>query len=339
VAAQGFEVGPGLVIEIETTTTAPAPSESLQQGLQQGLNGALVALSDFLSQGDMGELSEAMEGLGPPETITQDVTVYIKGARIRVDIGANSLLGRLAPDGSVSEWAVLDRASGQVMDSDFFNRAIQASSAAEYEAFGGDAEVIPTEVSVGSELRTIQGHQTRKHTITKSAILATAMEGETGTPLGAMVNSTVDAWVATDGPYTEDAGIVQFFRVFGQELNLMPQPSASNDGLPQGAIVLEAHEVANISIGSVGTGELLATASSSTVVKGISRQELDDELFSAFEAEEQECKCSCEEFEELQAIGRLPKAQQQNEPRAMFLSMCAPKCGVSWAMNCGSGGC
>jgi hypothetical protein len=332
-AAQDFEVGPGLVIEIETSTTAPG----LSANVQQGINSALMAIAVLVPQENVGDWNAAMEELGPPETITQDVTVYIKGARIRVDIGANSLLGRLAPDGSVSEWAVLDPASGQVMDSDFFDRAVRAGSADEYEAFGGDADVTSMGVTASNEFRNIQGHEARKYTIGESVVLATDMEEESGTPLGVALSSTTDAWVATDGPYTEDAGIVQFFRVFGRELNLMPEQSNSDDGLPPSAIVLETHERAYISIGAAGMGEPLATASSSTVVKSITRQELDDELFSGFERGEEECDCSCDAFKELQAIGKLPKEEQQNHPKAMALSMCAPKCGMQWAMQCSGG--
>jgi len=335
VAAQDFEVGPGLVIEIETSTTAP----KLSQSLEQGLNSALALIVNFVPPGNVEDWNTAMEELGPPETVEQDVTVYIKGARIRVDIGANSLLGQLAPDGSVSEWAVLDPASGRILDSDFFDAAVRGS-ADPYAAFGGDVELPQRSVSRKDETREMQGHTVRKFVVSDGVVLSTGLEGEGGAPLGVQVRSETDAWVATSGPYTEDAGIVQFFRVFGRDLGLMPEQSGSDEHLPTGAIVLEAHERADIALGVPGgTGEFLATATSSTVVKSISRQELDGQLFSAFEAEEKECKCSCEEFEELQAIGRLPKAEQQNEPRAMFLSMCAPKCGVRWAMNCGSGGC
>jgi hypothetical protein len=332
-ATQDFQVGPGLVIEMETSTTAPG----LTQNVQQGLNSALMAIAVLVPQENVGDWNAAMDEIGPPETVKQDVTVYIKGARIRVDIGANSLLGRLAPDGSVSEWAVLDPASGRVMDSDFFDRAIRAGSTDEYEAFGGDADVTSMGVTASNEFRNIQGHEARKYTFGEMVVLDTGMEGESGTPLGVAVSSKTDAWVATDGPYTEDAGIVQFFRVFGRELGLMPEQSNSDDGLPPAAIVLEAHEQAFISIGTAGMGEPLATASSSTVVKSITRQELDDEMFSGFETGEKECDCSCDAFKELQAIGDLPKEQQQNHPKAMALSMCAPKCAMKWAMQCSGG--
>jgi hypothetical protein len=337
VAAQGFEVGPGLVIEIETTTTAPGMSENLQQGL----NSALAVIARYVPTENVPDWNEALEDFGPPETITQDVTVYIKGARIRVDIGANSLLGKLAPDGSVSEWAVLDPASGQVMESDFFDAAMRGSEDP-YAAFGGDVQLPPRQVSRTNETRQMQGHTVQRYVIEDGVALSTGLENENGDQLGAQLRSVTDAWVATDGPYTEDPGIVQFFRVFGGELGLMPRASgqpSSGDNLPPGALVLATREVADVSlaIAGAGPGSSIAQATSSTEIKSISRQELDDDLFDGFEAEEKECKCSCQEFVELQAIGRLPKAQQQNEPRAMALAMCAPECGMAWAMNCGGG--
>lgn len=326
--AQDFEVGPGLVVEFATSSTAPGLSEGMQQGLNQAF--ALIARL-LVPPGYDGLLDDAMEDLGPPQTVSQDVTAYIKGARIRVDIGANSLLGRLAPDGSVSEWAVLDRASGQVMQSTVFDRAVRERSGAEYEAFGEDAQVRPMGVTTGNEVRTILGHPARKYTFTREVILPTEMEGQDGRRLGASVMSTTDVWVATEGPYTEDAGIVQFFRVFGSELNMVPAGSPGS-GLPAGAVILETHEEAIIKLGSVGgTQETLATASSSAVIRSISRRDLDDAMFDGFERGQQGCDCSCSAFKELQAISKLPKQEQQNHPRAMKLAMCGAQCGGAWA--------
>lgn len=330
--APEFEVGPGLVVKIETTSTAPG----LSSNAQQGVNRALAVVAQFvsgLSDADQEAWDDAMEELGPPETVTQDVTVYIKGARMRVDIGANSLLGRLAPDGTVSEWAILDPRSGQVMDTDFFDRAVKARNAAEYEGFGGDTGLTPPVVRSTGDSREIQGHTAQKYVITQSVVLATGMSGPGGGPLATLLRSETDAWVATDGPYTEDAGIVQFFRIFGDELNLNAPESSSGVGLPAGGMVLETQERVDISIGSAGGGpsEALMTATSSTVVKDISRQELDDELFAAFDREEKGCDCSCSAFKRLQAISEMPTQQQQNHPEAMSLAMCARECAGRWA--------
>ncbi len=334
VEAQEFQVGPGLVIEMKTIATAPGLSEGMQQSLAPALNllGYLVGPNE--------DLQEAYDALGPPETVTQDVTVYIKGARMRVDIGGNSLLGKLAPDGTVAEWAVLDPASGRIVESDFFNAAMQGASDP-YEAFGGEVERPTRVVTRTSETREIQGHTAQKYVIQDWVVLNTGLEGEEG-ELGVSLNSVTDTWVATNGPYTEDAGIVQFFRVFGQGLGLNPQnpgQSAQGDDLPPAAIILASHEEAAVSVGSVsaGTGSQIATATSSTEIRSISRRPLDDALFSGFDRSEQACDCSCAAFKELQAIGKLPKDQQQAHPKAMALSMCAPKCGMKWAMQCGGG--
>ena len=58
---------------------------------------------------------------------------------------------------------------------------------------------------------------------------------------------------------------------------------------------------------------------------------------SSFDRGGQACDCSCHAFKELQAIGDLPKEQLQAHPKAMALIMCAPKCGMTWATQCGGG--
>lgn len=321
--AQEFQVGPGLVAEIEMTSTAPRLRPDAQAGLNRAV-GSLAFLASGLEGRNREEAIEALEGLGPPQTVTQNITVYVKGARIRVDIGENSLLGRLTPDGTVEEWAILDPASGRLMATDFFDRAVQARSAAEYEAAGIGAQLDPPVVRATDEFRTINGHSTRLYRISERVLIPTQMD------LGAAITNEIEAWVATEGPYQEDPGIVQFFRLFGEELNLSPAA-----GLPAPAMVLETEESGVIHLtlhsGSATEGLWLAEATSSTVIKNVSRRELDDEMFSGFEREEKGCDCSCSAFKELEAISKLPKQEQQNHPKAMSLAMCARECGGAWA--------
>ena len=86
--------------------------------------------------------------------------------------------------------------------------------------------------------------------------------------------------------------------------------------------------------GMVAEGRPIMSTSSLDEVTAIMRRPLADSLFGALEQPQQGCDCSCEAYDELKAIAKLPKAKQEAHPKAMVLSMCAPECGMRWGTQC-----
>jgi hypothetical protein len=283
-----------------------------------------------------GDVNAAGDAVGKPKSSVTDFTVSLKGNRMRMDVGGSSLLAGLQADGSAAEWAVLDPASGRVIQGADFDPSAGVAVAAENGGFfrsliEGLEETKFADVTTSDKgTRQIAGHTT--HGYGYGYLLAGAVPGEAPWVIGTRVDGTI--WVAEDGPYIDDELLVAFFRSVGAEIisGVLVTPPAEIMALAQQRPVLaKSEELKVFLIGNEsGQGTAPMQGSSSFEVKEIASGPLDAALFGGFEQAEKQCDCTCKGFKELKAIGKLSKRQQEAHPKAMALSMCTPQCMTTW---------
>lgn len=320
-----------LVVNLRVVTHSPRVSS----GLAQGLLSILGPIAGQLSDEGRRRVGKAILNLPKSTTSTMDYIVKIKGNRMRVDMGGSSLLARLAPDGSVAEWGVLDPASGRVMNSRTFDRGVRNANVA-FREFPGEFEIAPATVSRESETRTILGYPARRYRYTRHLSLF-PLGRDTGAPQ-LVVKKYGSAWLARYKDVPE-MDLALFLQVWARSFNDQGSgPMAVDEELKERGLLLETHDTTEIELHAYhpagsGTASPLMTTSASTTVTSVDRPQLDPVLFGGFETPKKECNCSCAAYDTLQAIGKLSKKEMEQHPRAMALAMCMPKC-VSYYMKC-----
>jgi hypothetical protein len=322
----------GVVVRIHSASVTPgAPQGSpLNQffGLLAEYTKPLVGWG-VVDLEDLGELLEDLHGELTPESSTMNYVVSLKGDRMRVDMGGSSLLAALTPDGSVAEWAVLDPASGRVINSDAFDTAILRDNFDPYAAVPGVFEIRDSKISPGGGAREIHGFTAQRYTYAYRLDIYPAGKGEQVPVI--MVLTKGSAWIAPGGPDV-DRDVAVVFRNWAEGFG----NQGNGKSLAQQGLLLGADETKTVTIGLTQSDEAgieVLQGSASFDVTDISRQPLDDAQFSGFERGETGCDCSCDAWKELQAIGEMSREEQEAHPKAMTLSMCAPKCATTW-MKC-----
>ncbi|REJ76859.1 MAG: hypothetical protein DWQ36_03585 [Acidobacteria bacterium] len=325
----------GVVVEIRSESVAPKletssalPGQLAQQAL------TLIAELDLMDNADLRELLLTREFAIEPKTTVETYEILHKGNRVRLDMGRNSLLGALTEDRSrIAEWAVIDPASGRVIQTDAFNRA-----------YAGEQPVTTTATPPGSLRRiagpdptgrteTILGHEAHGYTSTDELTMTPLGRPSGDAPVpGVVTRITTDVWVATEGRYAGDDELGAILRLLGSGFGAGEAGNAVAD-LSSRGLVLGSDQRTEIFMGSAVDGAFKggkALSSASWRVTGIERKPLDDSLFAGFERGEQSCDCSCAAWREMEAMGKLSKDEVRNHPRVMTHAMCAPQCAGQW---------
>lgn len=330
----------GLVMRVHTETVTPRLSEDKDAGFGELLmyirysRQLLEHLTDPFDRAPPPEEHPESVEAAPPAIL--DYTIYVKDDRMRVDMGSSSLLARLAPDGSVAEWGVLDPGSGRVVQSDYFDEAVRERSTEPYDPAGGTGDNVELKVAEDpaptGETDEILGHVAREYQYSYELHIYPLGRRPAGPDRGTVwiqVETTGTAWVAEEGPYVGNPDAASVFRVFVQS---HPSKVAT---LADRGLLLAVSESSTISL--VGADEPVMLGfealetSSSFEVTSIDLQPVDDALLAGFEQGKQACDCSCAAFEELKQL-------QEEDPNAMGKAMCSAECAMRWATECTGGG-
>lgn len=321
----------GLVMQIHTETVTPRLSEDKDAGFGEFLKAIRYSLFVLEQLTPDAPQREPDVEAAPPAIL--DYTIYVKDERMRVDMGSSSLLARLAPDGSVSEWGVLDPGSGRVVQSDYFDEAVRERSTEPYDPAGGTGDNVELKVAEDpaptGETDEILGHIAREYQYSYELHiypLDGARPGGAGGPaVWIEVSTRGTAWVAEEGPYVGNPDAASVFRVFVQS---HPSKVAT---LADRGLLLAVTESSTIRV--VGADEPVMLGfealetSSSFEVTSIDLRPVDDALLAGFEQGKQACDCSCAGFEELKQL-------QESDPNAMGKAMCSAECAMKWALEC-----
>jgi hypothetical protein len=344
----------GVVINLRSTNIAMHLTPQRHGDIQKGCHYLNRALSVVSIKKPCLQVIKALEGdsgdrIGTgPETSVANYRLSIKGDRARMDFGGSAMLGRFGADGAIGEWKILDPTTGRIVDSDAFSQSIESAGELPFGAGSGSGTSSPFRLDneVKGPTRSgvtevIAGHTARKYDYSYDAsILAHAGGGEHG---GFGISVVGEIWYAEEGPYAADQAVVAVFRKMAPHLVLSTfgGDSKALAAFAAPGVVMRVREDITVSLYaasqtgmSAGAAPLLQGESLDEVTE-ISRQPLADDLFGAFAQPQQACDCSCDAYKELKAIGDLPKKEQEAHPKAMSLSMCAPECGMQWAMSCG----
>lgn len=317
----------GLVMRVHTESVAPHLDEAGWNMMNAMLDPLYMLYNAIHGVTDADEAT-VLGHFGEPSPSEQDLLIRVKDDRMRVDIGTSALLARLDTlDRSVLEFGVLDPASGRVIDSDLFDKAVREHSGAPYDAMAGGGDNV-TVLEAGDPIRTdelaqIAGHTARRYDFTHRVVITPLGTDETPYPTVHMERS-IQAWIAEHGPYVSDPDAAV---VSGQFTEGMPPELVQ---LTARGLVLGADDEVTITTafwisGSSTAGGGSLEASSSFRVTSISREVVDDALLAGFEQERQACDCSCAAFERVKEIS--------DDDNVLGTADCMQKCMPKW-MRC-----
>jgi len=269
----------------------------------------------------------------PVRPAVTDFTVSVKGNRLRMDVGGSSLLAGLKADGSPTEWAVLDPASGRVVKQAVWypeTHPTDAVNTAFSLVFGEMESGISSSPVERRGTSQIAGHTAREYGYGYQ-IRASAPDGP---DLMFAVKGSV--WVVEEGPYKDDPALRAFQLTAGSHVfsRMFLDPPAEVAAIADKGPMVKQTEETTYAIGSEPVGMPLVVTALGFKVDVIRREPLDDSRFAGFERQEQNCDCSCEAWDELEGIGKLSEAEQAAHPKAMTLSMCMPACVGTWMKSC-----
>ena len=331
----------GITIVVESETT----DLHLEQGLRSELAPlAYMVLSVISRVGSQEAMTAFLEVVrdARPETTELDYTVNILDNYMRMDFGGSSMIGHVDTEGN-TDWKILDQASGQLLDSEMFNLGLAANESSEvFSELEMLRSIVNNESSVTprGETRQIAGHQARKYEYRAENYLEPIPIDDDGNMVTIMILNFGSVWVASDSPFADDPVVHALFSGFSNSLRSTGLASEQREEIRNAGMLLGHEDETRVIVDLIDSGgdnaKVLQQASSKTEIVEMSRTSVDPTLFSAITQEKQRCDCSCRAFGELQAIGKLSKREQDAHPKAMTLSMCAPKCAMRWA-RCGQG--
>lgn len=327
----------GVVVRVETSSTPLHATEAARR-MTAKTEIVIQAIVNTLT----GETGFHDTTTGPyrrpaPETASYEIQLFDN--KIRMETGGTVMIGVVGEDGQAS-WKTVDPRTNRVVQTlGVFDRGLDGGFVRDLPFSGfGEPEHITSNVTPTSEYGSHAGHRTRKYEYSQQiGVLLEPMDLYGGSAI-ANVYLAGEAWIATSGPFISDPRVKGLFDQHSY--------SMAGKGFVRGTEldtfvdlgpVLAAHDSIQVSVGTASVGgmttEPVFLAFDSMEVTSIEGADVDPDIFEPLERQPQACDCTCEAFERLQAVADMPHDQQEAQPDAMVLSMCAPRCGMEW-MRC-----
>ena len=285
------------------------------------------------------QLPESSGSLGPERGRYR---IRLLGNRIRMEAGGSTMIGVVDGEDELASWSTIDPRTNRVLETGgTFNRglAVQNTRSLMFPGLGeAQLRILSSSVTPTGDYRTIAGHETRRYRYQQDLFLPLPQSLEVEGVPGLNVSLNGEAWIVVNGPFEADRRVENLFR---QHAWSMAARSYGHDSelqqLRELGMIFQADETTTVGIAAPGGApETIMTGSETMTVTSIEAVEVDPAIFEPLEQASQGCDCSCRAFTRLQEIGDMPHDQQEAQPDAMALSMCAPRCAMQW-MRCGNG--